>query len=54
VPKPIDLVPHAENLAKAIVSRDPIGVLEVGVMIAIEMGQNSRIGFPGLSQLAIP
>jgi hypothetical protein len=54
VPKPIDLVPHAVNLAKAIVSRDPIGVLEVGVMIAIEMGQNSRKGFPDLYQLAIP
>jgi hypothetical protein len=54
VAKPIDLVPHAENLVKAIVSRDPIGVLEVGVSIFIEMAQNSRVGYAGLSQLAIP
>jgi hypothetical protein len=54
VPRPIDLVPHTENLVKAIVSRDPIGVLEVGISIFIEMAQNSRTGYAGLSQIAMP
>jgi|688.fasta_scaffold1408196_2 hypothetical protein len=54
VPKPIELGPHVENVVKAIISRDPIAILETGVSIFSEMVANSRHGMVNLSQIAMP